>query len=191
MQHSEQPRIELKRARSAMESMRHAQALGEFEEGWKEFLRRIERTWNKMQSHYGKSPKWTGWQSKYESLRKKDQLLSYLVNARGAEEHTVDSVVSTTPGGVTINPASGNFMHIESLSLNNGILRVKSPQEIKISFISAKTELLPVVNRGRRYEVPKEHLGHAIDPQNVSSIATAAFAFYESALADAENFFVK
>ena len=122
MQHSEQPRIELKSARDAMESMSNAKALDEFEEGWKEFLRRIERTWNKMHSHFGKSPKWTGWQSKYESLRKNDQLLSYLVNARGAEEHTVDAVVSTTPGGITINPAEGNFMHIESLSIDSGVL---------------------------------------------------------------------
>ena len=191
MQHSEQPRIELKHAHYAMDSMRDAETLNEFEEGWKEFLRRIERTWNKMQSHYGKSPKWTGWQSKYESLRKKDQLLSYLVNARGAEEHTVDAVVSTNPGGITIDPAEGNFMHIESLSLNNGVLKVKSPQKLKIDFILAAIELLPVVNRGRRYEVPKEHLGQAINPQDVSSVAKAAFAFYESALADAEKFFVK
>jgi len=174
-----------------MESMLNAKTLGEFEEGWKEFLRRIGRTWNKIQSHYGKSPKWTGWQSRYESLRKKDQLLSYLVNARGAEEHTVDAVVSTTPGGITINPAEGNFMHIESLSFDNGVLNVKSPQKLKVGFLSAKTELLPVVNRGRRYEVPKEHLGQAINPQDVSSVANAAFAFYESALADAENFFVR
>ena len=70
-------------------------------------------------------------------------------------------------------------------------LRVKSPQKIRIDFTSAKTELLPVVNRGRRYEVPREHLDQAINPQDVSSVAKVAFGFYESALADAENFFVK
>lgn len=191
MQHSDQPRIELKRARVALDSMIGAKAIDEFEEWWKEFLRRTERAWNKTQAHYGKSPKWSGWQSKYESLRKTDQLLSYLVNARGAEEHTVNAVVSTTPGSIGINAAEGNFLHIEKMSINNGVITVKSPQKLKIDFIPGKTELLPVVNRGRRYEVPKDHLGQAINPQDVPSLAKAALAFYESAIADTETFFVR
>lgn len=54
-------------------------------------------------------------EGKFESLRKKDQLLSYLINARGADEHTVNEIVGRESGGIGINPArlSSSFVTFE------------------------------------------------------------------------------
>jgi hypothetical protein len=93
MKHSDQLKIELSKAREAIKSMRNAKTIDEFEESWKTFLGRLERVWSKSINHFGKSPKWNGWKGKFESLRKSDPLLSYLVNARGAEEHTVNEII--------------------------------------------------------------------------------------------------
>ncbi|MFN7573411.1 MAG: hypothetical protein ACK5TK_18540 [Betaproteobacteria bacterium] len=191
MQRSEQPHIELAKARAAIDAMRSAKALDEFEENWKEFLGRLERVWNKAFSHFGKSPKWNGWKGKFEGLRKTDPLLAYLVNARGADEHTVNEIVAREPGGIGINPAEGNSLYIESMEINNGYISIKSPQKLRIDFLPARTTLLPVVNRGRTYPIPTTHLGNPVDPTNVVSVAEAGAQFYQQFLAQAEEFFVK
>ena len=143
MQHSEQPSFELAKARAAIEIMRNAKALDEFEESWKEFLGRLERIWSKSKSHFGKSPKWNGWKGKFEPLRKTDPLLSYLINARGADEHTVNEIVGRMPGGIGINPAEGSSLYIEHMESKDGNIFIKSPQKIKVEFLPEKTTLLP------------------------------------------------
>jgi hypothetical protein len=190
MQHSEQPHIELAKARVAIDAMRSTKALDEFEENWKEFLWRLERVWNKAFSHFGKSPKWNGWKGRFEGLRKTDTLLAYLVNARGADEHTVNKIVAREPGGIGINPAEGNSLYIERMEINNGHISIKSPQKLRVDFLPASMTLVPVVNRGRTYPIPTTHLGKPVDPTNVVSIAEAGAQFYQNFLAQAEEFFV-
>ncbi|MCF8053657.1 MAG: hypothetical protein K9K75_00290 [Deltaproteobacteria bacterium] len=191
MQHSEQPHIELAKARVAIDAMRSAKALDEFEENWKEFLGRLERVWNKAFSQFGKSPKWNGWKGRFEGPRKTDPLLAYLVNVRGADEHTVNEIVGREPGGIGINAAEGNSLYIERMEINNGRISIKSPQKIRVDFLPARTTLLPVVNRGRTYPIPTTHLGSPVDPMNVVSVAEAGAQFYQQFLAQAEEFFVK
>lgn len=191
MQHSDQPALELAKARTAIEAMRNAKALDEFEESWKAFLGRIERVWTKGLSHFGKSPKWSGWQGKFEPLRRSDPLLSYLVNARGADEHTVNEIVGGELGGIGINAAEGNSLYIERMTINNGNIYIKSPQKIRVDFLPSRTTLLPVVNRGRTYPVPTAHLGKPVDPTNVIAVAEAGAEFYERFLAEADEYFVK
>jgi len=191
MKHSDQPRKELAHALSAIETMKHSSSLDEFEDNWKNFLHHIERIWNKAAHHYGKSPEWSGWKGKYESLRKKDPLLSYLVKARGAEEHTVNEIVSRDPGGIGINPAEGNSLYIENMTIHNGNINIKSPQKIRVDFIPAKTKLLPVINRGREYPVPTAHLGNKINPTNVVEVAELGAKFYGGFISDVEAAFVK
>jgi hypothetical protein len=191
MQHSEQSSLELAKARSTIEVMRNTKALEDFEEGWKEFLGRIERVWNKASNHFCKSPKWNGWKGKFEGLRRSDPLLSYLVNARGADEHTVNEITGKEPGGIGINPAEGNSLYIEHMEINNGNIFIKSPQKIKINFLPSRTTLLPITNRGRTYSVPTTHLGKPVDPKNVIAIVEAGAQFYENFLVQAEEFFIK
>jgi hypothetical protein len=191
VQHSDQPNHELSRARDAAQKMAAAASLDEYEEHWKEFLRRLERCWNKAQAHYGKSPKWNGWQGRIDKLRRTDPLLSYLVNARGAEEHTVSEITTRHPGGIGINPAEGNSLYIEHMEVKDGTISIRSPQKIRIDFIPDRIGLLPVSNRGRTYGIPGSHLGSGIDPRNVQAIANVALSFYEQVLREAEAFFVK
>lgn len=60
-----------------------------------------------------------------------------------------------------------------------------------VEFIAARTKLLPVLNRGRQYPVPTQHLGMPIDPSNVVALAAAGIKFYKRAVQEAEAFFVK
>jgi hypothetical protein len=168
-----------------------ATSLDEYEEHWKEFLRRLERCWNKAHAHYGKSPKWNGWQGRIDKLRRTDPLLSYLVNARGAEEHSVNDISARHAGGIGINPAEGNSLYIEHMEINQGVISIRSPQNLKIDFFPERMALLPVINRGRTYDVPRAHLGKGVDPADVRAIAEKGISFYEQALREAEAFFVR
>jgi uncharacterized membrane protein len=189
--HSDQPGKELEAARSAIEAMRKSVSFEEFEKNWKEYLRRLERIWSKSSAHFGKSPKWNGWQAKFLKLRKTDLLLSYLINARGAEEHTVNEIVRHQSGHIGINAAEGDITHIDYMKVSNTGIYVQSRQPLRIDFIPARTHLVPVTNRGREYGVPSSHLGSPVDPTDIIAVAELGIAFYESFLSQAESFFVK
>jgi hypothetical protein len=191
MKYSEQPRIELAQTKICIEGMRDAKSLGQFEEQWKSFLHSLDRIWNTTSNHYGKSPKWNGWKRKYENIRKNDPLLTYLAYARGADEHTVNEILSREPEGIGINPAEGNGLYIDQMTIENGQIYIESPQKIRVDFTPTKTKLLPVLNRGRTYAVPVSHRGQVIDPTKVVEMTEIAVRFYEDFLNDVESYFVK
>jgi hypothetical protein len=193
MQPIDRPWEQLRKAESYIEKMTTASSLGEYEEYWKEFLHNLERSWNKLTSHLKRSPKYQGWveRGKTEKLRRQDQLLSYLVNARGAEEHSVADISKQQPGGIGINPAFGNSLHINKLEINNGQIHIDSDQPIRIDFIPGKVELLSVENRGRTYDIPSQHIGNDIKTNDPVEIAKLGVAFYKAYFEKAESHFVK
>jgi hypothetical protein len=124
-------------------------------------------------------------------LRRGDPLLSYLKNARGAEDHTVQEIAEKRPGGIGINPAEGNTLYIEEMTVFDGVIRVKSPHSIRIDILSGKLKLVPVRNRGRLYDVPTEHLGNELPDQEPTTLAEYGISFLENYLSNAEREFVK
>jgi len=145
--------------------------------------------WSKSIAHFGQSPRWNGWKGSFEKLRRTDPLLAYLVNARGAEEHTVTEIVETKPGSLGIGAAEGNALYIERMDINRGRISIKSPQKIRVEFTPARMRLLPVTNRGRTYPLPTAHLGTAVEPNDIFAIAHAGLAFYDEFLGKAKAFF--
>ena len=199
MQRSLAPHIELGHARDAIQQMRNAHAVDEFEEHWKHFLRRLERVWSKVRAHYGRSPKFGNWSASFEEARRKDPLLSYLCNARGAEEHTVTEITDREPGSIAIGLADGvgvqpdGSVLVKDLRISFGPddLHVQSAQPLKFAFRAARIRMAAVTNRGRLYPVPAAHNGHQLDPNDLLDVANTALAFYANAVAAAEALFAK
>jgi hypothetical protein len=177
-----QPRAQLARAKSSIDSMKNSRSLEEFEEHWKSFLHSLERVWSKALHKYAKENGWQKLKVKSEQVRKEDPLLAYLRNARGADEHTIHEIVSREPGGIGINAAEGNSLFIEHMEVSRDKILIKSPQKIRVDFIPGKTKLLPIVDRGQTYPVPTSHLGESVDPTNVIEVAEKAAKFYEGVL---------
>lgn len=192
MQYSDKPLRELKQAKDALASMDAAKTVSDLEALWKRFLHQLERTWNKAEAHYSRSPKWSGWHGKYAQARKKDELLVYLTKARDADEHGIEDISQKEMGSIGIGPAepTGTF----SLSVRvdeHGQIQVKEASgPVKIDVIPARVRLLPVTTRGRTYDVPENHLGKPINSSNLSELAQMALAFYEDFLAAADRFFI-
>lgn len=191
MKTSPAPSKELDLAQGCIDAMNRAATLDDFERQWKLYLHHVERCFSKATAHFQKSPKWGGWHGKYVAIRKEDPLLMYLVQARGADEHTVEDIVEKTFSRMTIDaPPGSKTLHIKRLVIKGGaITELDTPGGSIVKHEPARTRLLPVVNRGRKYEIPTSHLGKKLDPENVPELARIGVEFYRSFLAAAEAFF--
>jgi hypothetical protein len=193
MQPLKEPMKELQKARLAIQGMQNASSLDAYEEAWKEFLRRLERTWYKTNAHLKRSPKFLGWteRQRTDQLRRSDPLLSYLTNARGVDEHSIEDITRQETGGIGINPAHGRELYIEEMSIDRGIISIKSPQALKIEFKPGKVRLLPVRDRKTLYDVPKSHSGIDLKSTDPIEMAELGVDFYQGYIDKAEKFFVK
>jgi hypothetical protein len=152
-------RKELDIARQKIHHRRRAQSFVEFEQAWQDYLGRIERAWNKTKDVFS-DPSYAPWRGCHEHVRNSDQLLRYLKQARDAEEHTVRETISKEPGGIGINPSSGNTLHIEHMTINRGKITFGGAKPgIAITVYPERVKLMPAISRGVTTPTPKEHLG--------------------------------
>ena len=159
----------LKEAKNCIDAMKVSKSFDKFEYNWKNYLYTIEKTWQKACHQLKRSPKFQGWpkRGKVRNLRKKDELLSYLVNSRGADKHTIKDITKRKSGGVGIN----------------------SP--VNVTFYPAKIVLVDVVNGGKTYLVPSKHLGRNLKNSSPIDIAEQSYKFYEEFINEAEENFCK
>jgi hypothetical protein len=188
-------REELEEARAALQEMREAHDLAAYEKAWKLFLIHLERVWNKLCNHLSKSPKYRNWTviSHTKQLRANDPLLSYLTNARGADEHTIEEITEKQPGGIGINLADPNEHHIEhmAISVKNGNISMQSKQSVRVDFIPGRLKLNSITSRSGTYNPPDTHLDNPIKSIEPIDIAEAALNFYEDLIKKAEEHFLK
>ena len=187
----EQPEKELSRARDSILSMQKSKSIQDFEKNWMDFLHHLERCWHKAENLYRKNPSWDGWAGKYRTLRENDPLLSYLSNARCADEHSIQEIVKQEPGGIGINSADGKGLFIKKMRQEKGLITIRTPNKLKITFYPGRIRLLPVVNLGKGYPVPTRHMEKAINPENAAEIAEMGVSFYSDLLSAAQAFFIK
>ena len=192
MQHSDKPYQELDLAKNAISEMANAKSFREFELSWKKFLHHIDRVWNKASDHFVRAPGWFGWSGTYANLRKRDELLSYLFQARNSDEHSVREIAEQKPGSLSINPAfPGADVYIDYMRIDNGTVTIGPRTNGIVHFVPATIALLPVKARdGRVYPPPTLHLGQKIDQQDYVFIAAKAIAFYQDFLDQATTKFV-
>jgi len=178
-------RKELHVARKAIHHMRGAQSFVEFEQAWQDYLSRIERAWNKMKDVFSDAS-YAPWRGRHEHMRNSDQLLRYLKQARDTEEHTVCETISKEPGGIGINPSSGNTLHIEHMTINRGKITIgRAKPGIAITVYPERVKLMPATSRGVTTPIPEAHLGQPFDGTNPVEVAEAGLRYYEGMIKDA------
>ena len=192
LQHSNKPKNELDLASALVLDMSKAESIEVLEGYWKRYLTHLERTWNKAEAHFSRSPKWSGWHGKYVKLRKQDQLLRYLVQARNTDEHSIDEITEAKRGFTGINGAGpGGRLYLEGISCDKfGRVTLRTPDPFVVTVVPSKVHLLPIKNRGVTYPPPAEHLGLQIDANNLISMARMGVDFYSEFLSAADSFFV-
>ncbi|GEM_PF-3252799 len=122
---------------------------------WSEFLTSHHRWFTRMQQAFGSGPS-SAWFGKLKALRRDSQLLTYLHQARHADEHGLDPIAEGQ-GASFVMGRGGAALRIESLTINNGQIAVSGSEgglPIVPEFIPSHLKLNPVIQRGVVYQPP-------------------------------------
>lgn len=124
---------------------------------WSEFLVEHQRWFTRMQQAMERGPS-SAWFGSLKGRRKSDSLLQYLHQARHADEHGLERITGTEPGGILIGGGPG-FSHINRLEIRNGIITHLSGSQdsgrpIQVRFAEAHLRLNQVINCGVTYDPP-------------------------------------
>jgi hypothetical protein len=157
---------ELDHCREALSALRAASSSQQMHKAWMDFITHLERCWNKVLASRRTDSSLNGWTgiARIEDLRRKDPLLSYLVNARGANEHGIEDIAREIPGQIQMLVFGGAVM-----ASGGAVLTTASGEQCK---------LVPVTNRGSTYAVPTTHLGNPLAGADPPSLAETGLEFY-------------
>jgi len=186
------PRAELRAAARAIDDMKKANSLEEFEAEWREFLTCLEKVWTKVErSCQAIRHKFEPWQGTYHRLRKKDMLLRYLKQARDADNHSIQDFTKIELGSRKIrfaNPKGGNIKHME---IRGGEIAAYEGDPIIVEDQPPQPVAVPVKNNGEWYNPPTSHLGNPVTNHHPVVLAELGLKFYENYINEVENQFFK
>lgn len=186
------PRVELRAAARAIDGMKSANSLEEFESKWREFLTCLEKVWTKVErSCQPFRNKFEPWQGTYHRLRKKDMLLRYLKQARDADNHSIQDFTEIVPGSRNIrfvNPQGGYIKHME---IRGGEIAVYEGDPIVVENKPPQPIAIPVKNNGEWHNPPTSHLDKPITTRHPVALAELGLNFYENFVNEVERLFFK
>jgi hypothetical protein len=149
------PRAELRAASRAIEGMRTASSIEEFEAEWRQFLTCLEKAWTKVErSCQHVRDKFEPWQGAYHRLRKKDMLLRYLKQARDADNHSIQDFTKITPGSRNIRFVSSQGGYIKHMEIHGSEIVAYEGDPIVIEDKQPQLVAGPVRNNGDWYNPP-------------------------------------
>jgi hypothetical protein len=184
------PRAELRAAARALDGMRNAKSLEEFEAEWKEFLTCLEKVWNKVErSCQIVRNRFEPWQGAYHRLRKKDMLLRYLKQARDADNHSIQDFTKIEPGSRSIrfaNPLGGYIKHME---IRGSEIVTYEGDPIVVEDKPPHPVAVPVKNNGEWFNPPTSHLGQLVSSHHPVALAEFGLQFYKDYVDEVERQF--
>ena len=127
------------RAARALRRLKSAETLEDAEEAWDFFLHSANRVYAKLRAGaLGHGRSWTWFRKKLDE-RGTDELLVYMHHARNCDQHRIEEITRREPA-------------------NRQLLRGTGPQGpiVIVSDVGHNLVLLPVIDRGVEYPVPRE-----------------------------------
>jgi hypothetical protein len=172
-------RRELAFAAHALDSMKSATDLAEFDAQWKIFAGHTTRVSNKTESALKGDPRFynSGHVKRYKAVRKGDALISYLAHLRDVDEHSHIDTTATLPAGFVNISADGRvWARNPKITINGVTMDVPPPPGFNRKIVGAELRACPVTSRGKTYEVPTTHLGNDITAATLVELAKLALA---------------
>lgn len=182
--------MELAAAEKALQSMKSANSMDEFESEWRNYLNAIEKLWAKTErccQHVRSA--FQPWQGRYHQLRRKDMLLRYLKQARDADNHSIQDITAIQPGSRSyrlLNPGGG---YVKSMKIINGELVEYEGDPMVIEDTAPHPIAVPVKNNGEWYNPPTTHLDEPVIHQHPALLAELGIKFYRNFLQAVEQKF--
>jgi len=172
------PKSELKAAQNSLENMRNSKSFEEFEEHWKTYLFCIEKVWNKIERSCMEFGDFQPWQGQYKKLRKKDELLQYIKQARDTDNHSIQDLSTLKKSRLNMTPLNKGSHTIKHMVVVSGQLQHYEGDPMKVEFTPATIKANRVKNNGRWYNPPRSHLGKRLGGKHPVEIAEHGIFFY-------------
>jgi len=192
----EKARARLADAFAAFESLKTAQDWRDFESGWTRLLSALNAAYQILGDSARGNPKSVGWFSKVLGQRRADDLLSYMMHARNANDHGIEEVIKLQFGGLGIG-APGAHVYIEKLRLGPGgkILELCGSEDggkpLTVAYYPPRVHLVPVTDRGVTYQPPKTFLNKPIADTSPLAVAHEVLQFMVILFGEAEGLIVE
>ncbi len=174
---------EFELAESLIESMAMANNLEDYEQHWRDFLRNLDRGFNKLSDICSSFKIAKSTVDSIVVIRKNDPLIQYLMQARNCDEHTVRSITTRTQGFTRIQGGENGGTIIKGEIVGGeypGSLEISG--NLNIEFKIDYLRVIPVLNRNIKYEVPTTHLGKKITSEMPHVLAKLGLDFYKTKL---------
>jgi hypothetical protein len=175
-------RRRLEKATGCVKRMEDSRSFSEFESAWTDFLIALNSIHAALELGAKTNPQSRQWYGGKKTMRRKDPLLSYLHQARNADEHGIEPIAAHKPGGVKIG-AGAQLSVIAKTVVNRGKASIKfHPIEGPgLVIIPPSAELIPVRNQfGNVFAPPTQHLRSILPDVSPLAIARIGFKYHEA-----------
>ena len=189
-------RSRLRIATKSLDELKAATNHQDFADTWYTFLTAAKNVYTSLEQASKDTPQCRQWFGAQKALRKSDELLQYLFQARDDEEHGVESATELQEASIGIGankPGFSTSMHIRSLSFDtNGVMSLDATsydgKPILVEVTPAHSILKPVVGRGNiKYDPPTGHLGKPLRDNKPIIVAELGLSYLTSLVDQAEK----
>ncbi len=145
----------LEKASICLKRMEHSRSFDEFESAWTDFLIALNTIHTALEQGAKTNPQSSLWYGGKKTERHKDALLSYLHQAKNADEHGIEPITAYMPGGVKIGEGAQLSVIAKTIDHHGKISLEAHPIESPgIEIITPSAKLIPVRNRGNVFVPP-------------------------------------
>ncbi|MEO7504285.1 MAG: hypothetical protein ABIT69_03790 [Sphingomicrobium sp.] len=184
-------RARLLDAFKAHEELKSVQDWAAFESAWTRLLTSLNSVYSILEQSVKGSKASERWFAEAKRARKTDEALKYLHHARNANDHGIVEVLRRVPGGLGITSRSGKT-YIKELSVGpDGVVKLEGSDfdgsPLIVTSYPESVELVPVLDRGVRYDPPDALLGKSLTDRSPVALASAVLEHMTVLFVDAET----
>ena len=189
----EKAKQRLRKAQESLQRVRSSENYEQFQYAWTDLLLAGNAVHSILEQGAKANPDSRQWFGGKKNERRKDPLLSYMHQARNADEHGLMSVTAIKAGQTRIRRTKGPLVikagSIISPDKTNLMIDNSDPSagDLEITQLPARAELITVTDDrfGNSFDPPTEHLGAPLADTSPSAIGTAWVEYLEKLVTEA------
>jgi hypothetical protein len=186
-------RDRLRVAKSAVECLEKCTNYQSFCDNWYVFLVSTKNIYTTMEQGAKTSPQSRQWYGGKKTIRRNDELLQYIFQARDDAEHGLTHVTEHVPGSLAIGVAKAGYSNATTINGTigeGGTLRIHSNdgKPVLIEQILPHARLATVHGRGNiPYRPPTMHLNKPLESNLPLPVAKLSISYFETLISEADG----
>lgn len=168
----------IKEMELALLRMQNSKVLTEFDAAWSAFLGSAHRIYSKLEQGAKTKSASAAWFGRKRHERKTVALLSYIHHARNVDEHGLSEITEKTPGSVALGVGPGRWRFDGTLGPTGAMTITAMGGQVSgvskfVEIREPKIRLVQVIDRGIKYDPPKNTDGSDMEPIEAAQLALA------------------